>query len=590
MTNLVHVLVALVVSIALAVDSAAQQDRRGFVGTVVDRDGSPVPELEIHCDWLPNALQLGRPDRASAKTNASGGFSIDLFVGRRYCVWACGQSTRGTEVWAIEPQFSGLAGGRARFMASKSGPPGPVRIRGLAAWREHRPLNLRVWGSRSSVICELGLMEDGFYELPPLPSSDLVFDLVASDGQTLVRSPLHLDRDREFDVGNTVELRIEVVDESGNPVPRASVFERLYSAHAFAPPLTSGLPGLSSIRTIATTDEKGRAVGRIPRPGDGDPTLIFAELGESASPYSGWMSGQAFGGARGDLKSASLGIRLVLGRGGSNEVRLEGWPLDRDLYAVLHGLQTSEASETLVGRFGDMSGVRPVSAGIARVRALAGGESQWRIAGCWDGGDRVPCAVSWSLPCASKAQVVKFESARDLRVQVVDERGDPVPFATVGLSRADGKADAEIAWEAVVVASINGEARIVSDPGDGYIYAVGHDAHGLVGVQAGDKVVRVSTRPFVEHVVRVVDWKGMPIAGASLHVFPDPDGTKLSLLARHALEGRPDPFRGKVTDKLGVCSAFMPAELVEGGSLAVVFDQKTYYVGPLSKDPIVVPR
>lgn len=590
MTRVVRVLVALVVTLALTAKAAAQMDRRAFVGTVVDCDGIPVPNLEVHCDWLPNASQLGRPDRARAKTDLGGEFSIDLLVGRSYCVWACGQSTRGTRFWAIEPQFTGLAGGRAAIVATEVGTPGSVRIRGLAAWREYQPLSLRVWGSRSSVICDIGLKEDRFYELPPVPSKDLVFDLVAADGQTLMRSPLHLDRNREFNVGNTVQLRVEVVDQAGNYLPGAVVLERIYSAHDFAPPLTSGLPGLASIRAIATTDDAGRATGRIRRPDDGDPTLIFAERGDSSSPYSGWMGKQAFGGARGNAGGASLDVRLTLVRGESTEVRLEGWPDERGLFAVLHASQASEASETLSGRFLHMSDVQPISVGLVRTRTLAGEGSQWRIAGCWDGGDGGPRAISWIFPREARAQVVNFASARELRVKVVDEVGNPSPFATIGLSKAHGQVDAEIAWDAVVVASSKGEARVLSVAGDGYIYAVGENAHGLARIQAADKGVRVSTRPYVQHMVRVVDLKGEPIAGAALHVFLDPDSDRRSLLAHCAMEGRPDPFRGKVTDKRGTCSTSIPPELIESGSLAVVFDGKTYYVGSLSKDPIVIPR
>jgi hypothetical protein len=562
------------------------QEGRPFTGTVVNADGKPVAGLVVRCDWVPNLVQPGQPDRRTATADTSGAFELPLQPVRSYCVWACGPAEDG-KAWAIEPQFVGVAGRNVQLTAKPVLAPGPLRIRGLAAWRDAGPLRLRIWGSRSSVVGEVKLKEDGFHELPALPTADLFLELLAADGRVLHQESIDVRLRRELDVGDVVTANVEVVDDQGNAVAGAAVFESSFVAHAVAPPLTANLPSLASAPPLATTDEHGRAVCKLRRPQAEALTALFAVHRGSTGPVSGWMLAQPFGGARRGAGNDVFDVRLFVGRTEPHTVTFRRPNVPGDVSALLQAMQPLQAKDQqaaeLSGAILRMSASQPLADGSARARPVPGDDLRWRLGAAWVGADATPCTLGITQRCRSAEHVVAASDLREVLVHTTHDKGQAVPFGTMGIARA---ADAGV-WEAITTTGASGQARVLCTNDGCFVYCTADDAHGFAQVPAGEQRVTIVMTPFVNHEVTVKDSGGAPVVGASLLVEPSAEGS--TELMFHALGAIPDPFRGKVTDARGVCSARLPAEIVAGCNLVVVVGGKATRLGPLRTATFVMP-
>ena len=536
--------------------AAIAQHREPFTGVVRDAAGQPIGNAQVVCDWQPDGIVPGTPDRHETKTDAEGRFALDLWIGHAYCVWGIGPVGADERRHVIAPTFAAVGGKNLDLVAHLAPATPRLRVRGSLAWLDAGPLALRIHVTATSALPDLLFPGDGDVPLPPLPATSIAVCLVDRRGEVVDCQSVDLSESMECTFAPSEEIEFTTNDDDGKPVAGASVFTQCWVSHPVAPLLLQQAGAQVRHRLVATSDAKGRARGRIARSPRATMTLFRATTANAASTLSGWWTDHRIVDGAPSDDDPGRPVTLTLRRLDATSVRVRGRADDLRLHTRWTGNQefgsaTMSASLPMTTTSslltGDVATAIVFSANIVRVDL-----------GGTDDGSLPMRAFARSAGKIGQLADIDLDQLRRLRVTTVDEHGKPSPFTVVGLTQ--GLRGLPVYWLSYVVTDREGRAELRCPPESTELYATTDDGHGYASAEGtGATDVRITVQPFATALVQVVDTAGKPVAGARLqatrHTVHQDEGIS------RLVQGRHDPIADAVTDARGQAVVRIPREL-----------------------------
>lgn len=259
------------VLIAVVAAALPAQERKPVVGRVLDPAGNPAVAVSVTLAWTPpGGDEAGPTDVVNAITDARGRFIARLLPQEGYSAFAHTAVAADGTAAASEVHEDVAAGGDIELRLLPPQRPFRVRLADQEPWQALAPLALFVM-PRAVNVLPFPVGADGL--TPPLPRLGAVI-VRDKDGETLFVRPLaEHGLDLEVALPPPQQVRFQVQDERGVPLPGARVFHRVAElTNGWSRAQMFGRGPTYAWRALGAADEKGRLdaviARRVSRPGD----------------------------------------------------------------------------------------------------------------------------------------------------------------------------------------------------------------------------------------------------------------------------------------------------------------------------------
>ena len=414
----------LVLAAAVSMHAVCAQ-RAPCTGVVHDANGAPLPAARL--TFAQEVSQrFGRDlDRVETISDGQGRFSADLVLGSPYVVWAASKPEADGTQWSSAVTMDGVAGRTLELHADRRRAPSRIALTSVSPWSKQVTVFLRVLiGGRYQVGPDLPIPGDIKVPLPPLPDGEANFALVDDKGQVLCWSDVVAEDTQTVAFPVPRLTTCETVDANGDALADVGIRVEGCAAPG-APNAFDDFPGMfvAAPGIVAHSDHDGRRTLLLPANTD---TLVVASLRGHGERIAGFIDGRLFVGDH--MGDASSPLRFEMGRQAPRTWGISGLGTGlscRTAFAVSYSFRTLTA-------WGVGEILEPVDfvQGAATTEVFGGNSVVYGHARMESRSDAPPPRVV-SRPGLAPLDLTTLRSHV---IQVVDSRGQPVPFAQIAIA------------------------------------------------------------------------------------------------------------------------------------------------------------